>query len=236
MISAGTRPIGRVGAGTGVVAVGDGVWLAVARTSDLAGVGSVDSDAVASRGLAARRAAEFRAARALLRALLAEKADADAAAGPIAARRSGQPYLPERTDLGISLSHSDGHVAAAVGLGVAVGVDVQIPVPVSPAVIGRCCTPEVRSVLDRLPAAARDRELAWIWTVQEACVKATGAGLAGRPWTIPVDLAQDEGTWHGYRWLSLRNASRVPVSIAYARHRQLLRASTTRPRLPKEVQ
>jgi 4'-phosphopantetheinyl transferase len=66
-----------------------------------------------------------------------------------------------------------------------------------------------------MPAPQRDLEFAWIWTAQEACVKATGQGLAGRPWTVPVEVGQRAGTWHGVRWLSLRDRFGTPVSCAY---------------------
>jgi phosphopantetheinyl transferase/thioesterase domain-containing protein len=193
------------------------VRFAVDRTLALAAASPTESDALACQRLPAWRRTEFRAARALLRSLLADEVGAGVAAAPIAARESGQPYLPERPDLAISLSHTQGHVAAAIGLGVAVGIDVQVPVPVTPAVVRRCCVPHVRAELETLPDADRELEFAWIWTVQEACVKATGAGLAGRPWTIPVRTGQRCGEWHSHRWLSLRDDSTVPVSVAYSR-------------------
>lgn len=216
-------------------AVGNRVQLAVAPTSALANVEPIASDAHGARGLPAPRATESRAARVLLRLLLARVLGADCA-GPIAARPSGQPYLPQRADLAISLSHTPGYVAVAVAVGVAVGIDVQIPVPVSPAVIRRCCTPRAQRELDALSGPARDLALAWIWSVQEACVKSTGAGLAGRPWAIPVDLAQREGQWRGHRWLSLPTGSAVPVSIAFAMDRHLPRPPRTSTRIEKEPQ
>jgi phosphopantetheinyl transferase/thioesterase domain-containing protein len=204
------------------------VRFAVGRTVALAEAPATDSDALACQRLPASRRTESRAARALLRSLLADGLGTDVAAAPIAARESGQPYLPERPDLAISLSHTQGHVAAAVGVGMAVGIDVQVPVPVSAGVIRRCCMPNVRGELETLPDADRELEFAWIWTVQEACVKATGAGLAGRPWTIPVRRAQRCGEWHGHRWLSLRDDSVVPVSVAYADHNRLIGHPTIR--------
>jgi 4'-phosphopantetheinyl transferase len=88
---------------------------------------------------------------------------------------------------------------------------------VSAGVIARCCEPAVADELAALPDDVRDLEFAWIWTVQEACVKAAGTGLAGRPWSIPVGLGQREGHWLGHRWLSLRDDSAVPLSVAHAR-------------------
>lgn len=166
---------------------------------------------------------EGAAARALLRRLLAEVAGRDAGATPLAARPGGQPFLPERPDLTVSLSHSGGWVAAAVGLGPDVGVDVQVPQPASAALLRRCCGPAARRALAAMPPRRLDEEFAWIWTVQEACVKATGSGLAGRPWTIPVGVGQRAGTWRRVRWLSLRDRVGVPVSCAYGHSRPVHR-------------
>ena len=127
------------------------------------------------------------AARALLRRILG--ADREIAAEP-----GGRPYLPECPRTGISLSHSGGLVAAAVGHGRVVGVDVEETVEFDPAVARRCGAPDLVS----LPGDRRAQELTRIWTVQEACVKALGLGLRGRPWTVPVE----RGTWRGLRWIS----------------------------------
>jgi 4'-phosphopantetheinyl transferase len=166
-------------------------------------------------GLPPWRAREYTAVRHLLRRLLAEVAGADAAQTPIAARPSGQPYLPERPDLAVSLSHSGNWVAAAVGVGPQVGVDVQVPLAATATLLRRCCGPRARAALTGMAQRDRDREFAWIWTVQEACVKTTGQGLAGLPWTVPVEVGQRAGSWHDVRWLALRDRSGVPVSCAY---------------------
>ncbi|NBH07026.1 4'-phosphopantetheinyl transferase superfamily protein, partial [Amycolatopsis sp. SID8362] len=66
-----------------------------------------------------------------------------------------------------------------------------------------------------LPRARRAREFAWVWTVQEACVKAAGTGLGGRPWSIDVRPGALSGRWGGFTWLSLRTRSPVPLSCAF---------------------
>ena len=157
---------------------------------------------------------EHAAALALARTLLHEIGGAGLAASTIAARRGGQPFLPAHPDIGISLSHSGDWAAAAVGVGMAVGVDVQVPQPASPGLLRRCCRPAERDALTRMPPARRDLEFAWLWTAQEACVKATGAGLSGLPWTIPVRIGQSTGDWRGVRWQALREFP-LPVSCAY---------------------
>ena len=151
------------------------------------------------------------AARALLRSLLAEVAP-EAAGLPLGSA-SGRPFLVGCADLDVSLSHDGGWVAAAVGA--RIGVDVQVPVAVSESMVNRCCGPEDRLKLAALPPAERDREFAWLWTVQEACVKAEGTGLAGSPWSVPVRVGAVAGQWREFRWLSLREVADVPVSCAY---------------------
>jgi 4'-phosphopantetheinyl transferase len=162
----------------------------------------------------ATREREHTAARKLVRELLREIVGPEVAASPIATRHGGAPFLAAHPDIGISMSHSGDWVAAAVGVGRAVGIDIQVPQSTPPGLLRRCCAPAVRMALMRMPAARRDLEFARLWTAQEACVKATGAGLAGLPWTIPVDIGQLDGDWHGVRWLALRGLP-VPASCAY---------------------
>ena len=190
-----------------------GLRLAVAPETSV--TGAVPVDTRVARDIPSWQVPEHLAARTLLRGLLAEYLGADAATIPIARQPGGRPYLPDRPHLGISLSHAGGQVAAAVGVGSGIGIDVQPPVPAPPALLRRCCTPPARAELAAMAENERRLEFAWIWTVQEACVKATGAGLSGRPWTIPVRPGQREGEWRGVRWRSLRATSTVPLSLAY---------------------
>lgn len=172
------------------------------------------ADRQASVSMPARRAAEFLAVRVLLRRLLADTIGAAAAISPLAARPGGQPYLVARPEIGVSLSHSKGWVAAAVCPEGSVGVDVQVPIRVANGLIRRCCG---GSALSLLPQSARDLEFSWIWSVQEACVKATGAGIAGRPWNVPVNIGQRRGRWGEVTWCALRDEWPVPVSCAQLR-------------------
>ncbi|HXM58426.1 MAG TPA: 4'-phosphopantetheinyl transferase superfamily protein [Candidatus Dormibacteraeota bacterium] len=156
------------------------------------------------------------AVRALLRTLLARVAGERAATTPIAARPSGQPYLPALPGVEVSLSHAGVWMAAAVHTGGGrVGIDVQPALTASDRMVTRCCTPAARAALVGLPEPLRAVELAWIWSVQEACVKATGAGISGRPWTIPVEVGQTAGRWSDLAWSELRGWLPVPVSCAH---------------------
>ncbi|MFD8971501.1 4'-phosphopantetheinyl transferase family protein [Streptomyces sp. NPDC059593] len=197
----------------------EGVHYLVARTEDVLGALPVAApDRAAAAELPPWRAAEYTAARTLLRALLRETGD-DLRGGPVAARPGGRPYLPDRPDLGVSLSHSAGWVAAAVGADRDVGIDVQTPAPVAARLLRLCCSPEDADTLTALPEHSRRREFAWLFTVQEACVKALGTGLSGRPWTVPVRLGQRSGTWHHLHWTAPRTAQPVPTGCAWTERR-----------------
>lgn len=198
------------------VVVAGGVVAAASAMEPLLRVPADARDLLAAGGLPTWRVPEHLAARTLLRRLLGEVVGPVAAASPLAGRPGGQPYLTERPDLGVSLSHTDGWVAAAVSSDGAVGVDAQRPVPVGGGLLRRCCSPPARTALLRLPEPARELEFAWIWSVQEACVKAAGSGIAGRPWTIPVDVGQHSGRWRAVSWMALREVWSVPVSCAHA--------------------
>ncbi|CAL9420652.1 hypothetical protein SUDANB95_01838 [Actinosynnema sp. ALI-1.44] len=173
----------------GVLAVAPGVFAAVGRA------------ACASEGLAARG----------LLARLLGVVEPPAALLPVSSRPSGQPFLEGRPELSVSLSHDGGWVAAAVGIGVEVGVDVQPPLPVSHGMLRRCCTSTAFAALSSMSTV--DGEFAWMWSVQEACVKAEGTGVGGLPWSVPVEVGQVTGVWRGYRWHRLPTP--VPASCAY---------------------
>ncbi|MCD9903585.1 4'-phosphopantetheinyl transferase superfamily protein [Streptomyces sp. MT29] len=180
----------------------------------LAALPVAERDRAAASRLPPWRAEEYAASRTLLRALLREIGE-DVAGGPVAAHPSGRPYLPGRPDLGVSLSHSSGRVAAAVGRGCTVGVDVQAPSYVSDRLLGLCCSPADAEALAGMPEARRRREFAWIFTVQEACVKAVGRGLSGRPWNVPVNLGQQAGDWGRVSWCASRDGEPFPVGCAW---------------------
>ena len=197
-----------------------GARLAVTTLRALAHAPSASVDRAAAQHLPAWRAEQYVAARTLLRRVLAESGHPLATGEPIVAGRRGRPLLPGATGTAVSLSHSGEWVAAAVltaapgGPAPEIGVDVQTPCTPSPGLVRRCCQGTVPRALASLPDADLAQEFAWIWSAQEACVKATGQGLAGRPWTIPVRPGERSGSWRHLRWRALRGLS--PVPLAYA--------------------
>ncbi|TDP90597.1 4'-phosphopantetheinyl transferase family protein [Labedaea rhizosphaerae] len=197
-----------------VVQVAAGVWVASAPVAAVRGSGH-PADVAASTGMRPHRAREFLAGRDLLRATLAHlfprAADAE-----VASRTGGKPYLRGHPGVGISVSHDAGVAAVGVALGKEIGVDVQRPDrSVRPGLLRRCLGRHADAVA-ALSTRDAAMELAWVWTVQEACVKATGAGLAGRPWAIEVVPGHSSGQWPRGRWVSLRDRSRIPFSCAFS--------------------
>ncbi|MFE9252447.1 4'-phosphopantetheinyl transferase family protein [Streptomyces sp. NPDC007088] len=150
--------------------------------------------------MAAWRAEEHLAGRALLRLLTAELLGNTAAQRKLVVEPNGRPRLPHTPPYGVSISHSGPYVAAAVAENREVGVDIQTPRSPSPGMLRRCCVPKTAAWLATLPPEMAAHAFAQVWTVQEACVKAHGTGLSGSPWKVPVSPESTAGTWQLLRW------------------------------------
>ncbi|MER7109837.1 4'-phosphopantetheinyl transferase family protein [Streptomyces sp. NPDC000229] len=195
-------------------AVADGVWVI---TGDVAGAtpSAHRGDLLRAAALPEWRAREFLAGRGLLRRLLTAVRP-ELAAGAVVPDPRGKPWLRACPEVGVSVSHSRGALAAAVALGARVGVDVQRPESAVTASFARRLLGERGAEeLAGLPAARAAEEVAWVWTAQEACVKADGRGLAARPWTVGMAPGARTGWWGPYRWIALRERSATPLSCAF---------------------
>lgn len=182
------------------VEVARGVWCRWASQAAALRLRPGLSPAPLGPGTPAWRWQEHHAGWRLLESLLRELGG-QALPATIGLAGNGKPVLANAPEVGISISHSYPVVAAAVGLGWEVGVDTEVEA-------GRPDGAAAWQTQLALPARARD------WTVREACVKATGAGLAGRPWRIPVGIA-DAGRWQNVRWRYLRHEAPIPLSVAW---------------------
>ena len=129
---------------------------------------------------------------------------------------SGAPEIADARQVRVSLSHDGPWVAAAVAVDRAVGVDVQVPLAGASRRLVRRCLGHYAPLVDRLPQDRRDEELAWVWTVQESCVKARGTGMSGCPWAVDVPPFRWAGRTGELTWRSLRGVLDVPLSCAYA--------------------
>ncbi|MEA5360934.1 hypothetical protein VA596_15405 [Amycolatopsis sp., V23-08] len=199
--------------------VAPGVWVASATHADLGAPPAHAGDLAEAGARPGWRRAEFLAGRQLLRRLL-RRVRPGSAELPLGTDPAGKPRLdpggPAGLALpGVTISHDGDHIAAAVCLHGDIGVDVQLPPDrLADSTVRRCLGSHAPAVT-ALPRARRAREFAWVWTVQEACVKAAGTGMAGRPWSIDVPPGVLAGHWGGFAWLSLRTRSPVPLSCAF---------------------
>jgi 4'-phosphopantetheinyl transferase len=196
------------------VALSAGVWCRFGSRTAIARSRCVAADRRAAARLPGWRAAQFLTGRSAVRALLRDVLP-DAAEAPITAVPGHKPAVAGFDQLSISISHSEHLVAVAASTAGSVGIDLQLPPDSDCARLLRRCARRYLDHFAVLPDAERAVQLAWIWTVQEACVKATGEGLAGLPWQIDVRPGQSTGRWRQLSWLSLRENSPVPVSCAW---------------------
>ncbi|TGD95417.1 4'-phosphopantetheinyl transferase family protein [Methylobacterium nonmethylotrophicum] len=153
---------------------------------------------------------EREAAHGLLRVLLAPWLGSAPGTIVLARDGCGRPFLHGMPDLDLNLSHGGGWVAVGLSTCGRIGVDVEgaaRPVDwdrIAPVFLHPAELAEYRA----LPADARPRRALELWSVKEACLKATGEGLVAEPST--VRLGPDGAAWRLARaGLSLRAASRV---------------------------
>ncbi|MBT2383216.1 4'-phosphopantetheinyl transferase superfamily protein [Streptomyces sp. ISL-11] len=191
-----------------------GIWVATHQGPPARHL-LTDEDLAGAGRLPGWQAAQHLAGRSALRHLLTARFP-EAARARVVYGPHGRPELAGLPRIDISVSHDGELGAACAARDRAVGVDIQhAPEVLRPGLLRRCLKQHA-PVLDRLPPARRNLEFAWVWTVQEACVKAAGTGLSGRPWAIDVTPLTRLGSWGAYRWVSLREHSPVPLSCAFA--------------------
>lgn len=103
----------------------------------------------------------------------------------------GRPYveLPAQTELHFNLAHTQGLVVLAVARMPEIGVDVERDdTRANPAVARRYFSPAEVAALEALPAEEQPRRFRRLWTLKEAYLKATGAGIAGGLDSMSFDL------------------------------------------------
>ena len=140
----------------------------------------------------------FAIAHALLRTSLSRYADVAPAVWRFEEAPGGKPYLAPGAavaDLAFNLTHTDGLVACAIGRNRRIGVDVEgVDRTVDDSVASRFFSEAERADLERLPAGrVRSTRFFELWTLKEAYVKATGAGLAHPLNTIVFTPAGADG-------------------------------------------
>lgn len=162
-----------------VDAISIGEWKELYGT-----LNSVEYDRVQSFHFDLDRRA-YTAAHALLRHSLSAVIQADPADWRFATGAFGKPHLadpPPGCDLRFNLSHSRSRVAVALALGAEVGVDVEAldrATPLDPGIADACFAPDEAVALRAIETETLRRErFLRLWTLKEACIKATGHGLS----------------------------------------------------------
>ncbi|GHE12506.1 4'-phosphopantetheinyl transferase family protein [Streptomyces alanosinicus] len=172
----------------------------------------------AARLPAGERRADYLAAHVLVRLCAARLLDVDPAALVLGQRCAecggedhGRPFLRDRPDVGVSLSHARGAVAGAAGMG-PVGVDVEDAADAvfSPRVAARALAPAELAAVHADPDPARS--FLRLWVRKEALVK-VGVTTLGE--LRGTDLAAS-GAPAGRRSADGRHADRLLADWRFA--------------------
>lgn len=156
-----------------------------------------------------RDRAWWTAARVALRQILASYTGEQPADLRLTYGVHGKPALAGGSPLCFSLSHARERAAVAVAWQREVGIDLE---PIDPALnlsplLDVVCRPIEAANIAALPPAARRETFFAYWTLKEAYLKGTGAGLSRDPRTVEMTLlaegqanVRDSVGEHGARW------------------------------------
>ncbi len=102
---------------------------------------------------------------------------------------SGAPYVLERPDLKVSISHCREAVAVAISDKVAVGIDIESRRKVSRPLMVRVCTAEELASIEE----SDDPEMMFLrfWTRKEAVLKCRHTGIKGFGSMVEASAADD---------------------------------------------
>jgi 4'-phosphopantetheinyl transferase len=199
---------------SGAPALADGdvhVWRADLARADpaLGELLTADEHERAARIAGAQPRETWRAARGMLRALLARYLDAEPHALRIVLGEHGKPQLAD-DELHFNLSHSGALALYAVTRAGPVGIDVQLARPRSRssrqardvlALARRAFGEETAGLLAALEPARREHEFLRLWARYEAELKRRATGISGRsplaarsepaPWLVELDVGAD---------------------------------------------
>lgn len=144
---------------------------------------------------------------------------------------SGRPSLAAPFDAGgleFNLAHTRGLVVLAVGQGMQLGVDAEWRDRRAPLQVARSYFSAAEAdALEALPPAAQPERFLRLWTLKEAYLKGTGAGIVGGLDSITFDLERpgeysfahdadpDSRRWH-FRQYALGDEHLVALACAPA--------------------
>jgi len=162
-------------------------------TADLSRILDHEEQARAARFALGRDRVRFIMAHGIMRRILADYCDADAAALTFARNEHGKPCLIPRAnspDLQFSISHSGDCCLLALRLDQPIGVDVEETrdLPQAVSIAKNYFTQAESSVLARLPETSQREAFFALWTQKEAMVKGLGIALATNLARVEFDL------------------------------------------------
>jgi 4'-phosphopantetheinyl transferase len=162
-------------------------------TADLLWTLSREERARAAQFSFERDRMRFIQAHGIMRQILSNYSDADAAALTFARNRHGKPYLIPRAsgpNLQFSVSHSSNCCVLAVRLDHSIGIDVEKvrDLPQAIDIVQSYFTPAESRALAALRGTARRDAFFALWAHKEATVKGLGISLAAHLGRIEFDL------------------------------------------------
>jgi phosphopantetheinyl transferase len=160
-------------------------------------------------------ATAFLVTRAVLRVILGYLFDRPGADVELLTAERGKPSLAETTDppLYFNTSHSRTQAVVAVTRVGDIGVDVEDFDTPDERVVQRALSDDEYKTLESMPVEERAGAFYRLWTVKEACAKATGIGIGIGTRKVAASLDAD-GRWGEYRWDAVDLGPRVAAAVA----------------------
>jgi 4'-phosphopantetheinyl transferase len=160
-------------------------------------------------------ATAFLVTRAVLRVVLGHLLDRPGADVELLTAERGKPSVAEVIDppLHFNTSHSETQAVVALTRVGDIGVDVEdISIP-DERVVRRALSSDEYEALASMPVEERARAFYRLWTVKEACAKATGIGIGIGMRKVAATL-DASGRWREYRWDAIDLGLRVAAAVA----------------------
>jgi phosphopantetheine--protein transferase-like protein len=175
---------------------------------------STDLDRIAEMS-SARTAAAFVVTRSLLRRVLGHILDAPPSKIELTATEQGKPALVRPIGAPIYFNVSHSRTLAMIGFSRIgeIGVDVEDVGHYRDAVARRSTTEAEYNALHALSEPERAAAFYRLWTIKEACAKATGKGISVGMNNIPVSLEGD-GRWRDFVWASVALSPGTAAAVA----------------------
>lgn len=124
---------------------------------------------------------------------------------------TGKPLVKSKIDrdLRVSISHTEGMVAAIALEGADPGIDIE---RIAPRTENFGAIAFTRDELAMLPEANRDEWMTRLWSAKEATGKARGTGLQGSPRTLPLQAIKGTRMLIDGTWVSTRRIGQYVVA------------------------